>query len=146
MVLQETNNTVVWLHPKPVVAKVATRADAKGDVRLEHAVAVELVALGAEIAAPLPDAEPTVHRGTGFVVTLWRRLDVFDRLEVPLDEVGLSLRRLHAALMETRQELPSFRTGLARARASRGRFCQATMSSTTASVIRLIVSLDTSVP
>ena len=29
---------------------------------------------------------------------------------------------------------------------SRGRFCQATMSSTMASVIRLIVSRDTSVP
>ena len=99
IVQQETKTQSVWLHPKPVVAKVATRADAKGDVRLEHAVAVELVALGAEIAAPLPDAEPTVHRGTGFVVTLWRRLDVIDRLEVPPDEVGLSLRRLHAALM-----------------------------------------------
>jgi Ser/Thr protein kinase RdoA (MazF antagonist) len=115
-VLQETNNTVVWLRPQPVIAKVATRDDAKGDGQLEHAVAVELVACGAEIAAPLPDAKPTVHRDTGFVVTLWRRLDVIDRLDIPLDEVGSSLRRLHAALTETRQELPSFRTGLARAR------------------------------
>ncbi|MDP9401729.1 MAG: aminoglycoside phosphotransferase family protein, partial [Actinomycetota bacterium] len=39
VLLHETNNTVVWLRPSPVVAKVATRADAKRDVRLEHAVA-----------------------------------------------------------------------------------------------------------
>jgi hypothetical protein len=41
----ESNNTVVWLRPSPVVAKVATRADAKLDLRLEHAVATELAAL-----------------------------------------------------------------------------------------------------
>ncbi|HSH58683.1 MAG TPA: hypothetical protein VK988_03380 [Acidimicrobiales bacterium] len=46
-VVQETNNTVVWLGPEPVIAKVATRTDAQDDLRLEHAVAVELAALEA---------------------------------------------------------------------------------------------------
>ena len=68
VLLQETNNTVVWLRPSPVVAKVATRADAKLDLRLEHAVGTELAALGADVASPLPGAEPVEHpltRGTG---------------------------------------------------------------------------------
>ena len=56
VLLQETNNTVVWLRPSPVIAKVATRADAKLDLRLEHAVGTELAAVGADIASPLPGA------------------------------------------------------------------------------------------
>lgn len=116
VVLQETNNTVVWLRPEPVIAKVATRSDAMDDLRLEHAVTIELVAARAEIAAPLPDATPTAHGNTGFVVTLWQRLESIDRLEVPPEELARSLRRLHAALAQTQEELPSFRTALARAR------------------------------
>ena len=71
VLLQETNNTVVWLRPEPVVAKVAVRAHSQDEVRLEHAVAVELKELGAEIARPVPGTRPVQHAGTGFVVTLW---------------------------------------------------------------------------
>lgn len=73
--LQETNSTVLWLRPSPVVAKVATRTDSKLDVRLEHAIASELATLGADIAVPLLALEPVEHLSTGFVVTLWERLE-----------------------------------------------------------------------
>jgi Ser/Thr protein kinase RdoA (MazF antagonist) len=114
--LHETNNTVVWLRPEAVVAKVATRPDARNDIRLEHAIAVELVAVGGEIARPLPGACPMVHDATGFVVTLWEWLDGIHRAEVEAATVRESLRRLHAALAKTSHELPSFRSALTRAR------------------------------
>src|SRR5919109_3867084 len=82
VLLQETNNTVVWLRPSQVVAKVATRPDGKVALRLEHAVGTELAALGAEIAAPVPGIDAVEHAATGFVVTLWERLVLLDA-EVP---------------------------------------------------------------
>ncbi len=115
VLLHETNNTVVWLRPSPVVAKVATRADAKRDVRLEHAVATELAVLGADIAYPLPEAEPVEDGSSGFVVTLWERLERADA-DVSDRAVSMSLAALHVALAKTRTRLPSFRADLARAR------------------------------
>jgi Ser/Thr protein kinase RdoA (MazF antagonist) len=114
--LQETNNTVVWLRPHAVVAKVATRPDARNDLRLEHAIARELVAVGGEIAAPLPATAPVAHEETGFVVTLWERLDGVDRAQLTASDLLQSLRQLHGALAETTHPLPSFRSSLMRAR------------------------------
>ncbi len=116
--LQETNNTVVWLRPDAVIAKVATRPDARNDLRLEHAIARELVAAGGEIAAPLPHAVPIVHEETGFVVTLWKRLDGVDQAPVRSGDLLQSLGRLHDALARTTHPLPSFRSSLTRARAA----------------------------
>jgi Ser/Thr protein kinase RdoA (MazF antagonist) len=116
--LQETNNTVVWLRPEAVVAKVATRPDARNDLRLEHAIAVELVAVGGEIAAPLPATAPIAHEETGFVVTLWERLDSIDGAPLKASDLLQSLGRLHDALAETTHPLPSFRSSLMRARSA----------------------------
>lgn len=116
LVLQETNNTVLWLRPEPVVAKVAVRADTQVDNRLEFAVASELAAQGADIARPVPGTRPATHADTGFVVTLWERLEGLDRADVPPAELAGSLRRLHAALAHTDVELPSFSGMLAHAR------------------------------
>ena len=115
MLLQETNNTVVWLRPAPVVAKVATRTDSKLDVRLEHAIGTELATLGADTAVPVQGLEPVEHPPTGFVVTLWERLE---RIEGQAADRSLShsLAALHAALARTRTKLPSFRADLMRAR------------------------------
>lgn len=115
VLLQETNNTVVWLRPSPVVGKVATRADAKLALRLEHAVATELAALGADIAYPLQGAQPAEDRSSGFVVTLWERLDRVDDTETD-GTLSMSLAALHVALAATRTRLPSFRADLSRAR------------------------------
>jgi Ser/Thr protein kinase RdoA (MazF antagonist) len=116
--LQETNNTVVWLRPGAVVAKVATRPDARNDLRLEHAIALELVAVGGEIAAPFPATVPVAHEETGFVVTLWERLDGVDRAHVNAGDLLQSLGRLHDALAATTHPLPSFRSSLMRARSA----------------------------
>ena len=113
--LQETNNTVVWLRPSPVVAKVATRPDSKLDARLEHAVASELAALGADVAVPLPGLEPVEHLPTGFVVTLWVRLERVDA-QAADRSLSSSLAALHVSLARTRTKLPSFRVELTRAR------------------------------
>lgn len=118
VVLQETNNTVVWLRPEPVIAKVATRPDAKSDVRLEHAIGTELAALRADAAAPLPGVAPVVHAETSCVVTFWERLDRAVRAMVAPDELVQSLNELHLALAKTHTPLPSFRTALTRARAA----------------------------
>lgn len=116
VLVQETNNTVVWLYPEPVIAKVATRREAAEDLQLEHAIAVELFGLDAEIAAPLRGAIPTVHETTGYVVTLWERLVEEPQLQVPEAELAGSLIRLHAALAHTLAVVPSFRLALWRAR------------------------------
>src|ERR1700735_4600091 len=94
--LQETNNTVVWLRPDPVIAKVATRPGAVHGLRVEHAIAVELADALAETARPVSGAVPTRHDETGYVVTLWERLESADRPEVAPAVVEGSLRRLHA--------------------------------------------------
>jgi len=116
VLVQETNNTVVWLYPEPVIAKVATRPDAADDLRLEHAVAAELMSVDAEIAAPLPGTIPTVHETTGYTVTLWERLVGEHRVPVTEAELAGSLVRLHAALARTHVAVPSFRLSLSRAR------------------------------
>jgi Ser/Thr protein kinase RdoA (MazF antagonist) len=116
LLVQETNNTVVWLRPHPVIAKVATRPGNVDDLIREHAVATALVAVGAPVAAPLPGADPTRHPATGFVVTLWERVEDGVHGDAPWPELGASLRRLHDALDATRVELPSFRADLERAR------------------------------
>ena len=113
--LQETNNTVVWLRPSSVVAKVATRPASKLGVRLEHALGSELATLGADIAVPVPGLEPVEHLPTGFVVTLWERLEGVEARAADRS-LSHSLAALHAALARTRTKVPSFREELMRAR------------------------------
>jgi Ser/Thr protein kinase RdoA (MazF antagonist) len=116
--LQETNNTVVWLKPDPVIAKVATRPSAESGLRREHALAVQLAEVEAETARPLSGAIPTRHHETGYVVTLWERLDRTRQPGAPPDAVEASLCRLHAALARTTVEVPSFRTWISEAQAA----------------------------
>lgn len=115
VLLQETNNTVVWLRPEPVVAKVAVRVHSRDEVRLEHAVALELKALGSDAVRPLPAARPISHPGTGFVVTLWERLEGSDRVVLPPEQLAASLEKLHQALRQTEVDLPSFRAMIVKA-------------------------------
>ncbi len=46
LLLQETNNTVVWLRPSDVIAKVGTSADSADELRREYEVAVPSQHLG----------------------------------------------------------------------------------------------------
>jgi len=116
LLIQETNHTVVWLRPYPIIAKVGTRADSAEALIHEHDVASALAVRGAPIAPPLPGTRAMRDRETGLVVTLWTRLDHDPNAEAGGPIVGQSLRRFHEALEECDVALPSFRDGLERTR------------------------------
>ena len=117
-VLQETNNTVVWLYPHAVIAKVGKWRHSVETLVREHAIAVALAPGGAPIAPPLAGVEPTHDEETGFIVTLWTRLDHDPEREVAPIDAGMSLRRLQEDLAGYEGELPSFQVSLALARAA----------------------------
>jgi hypothetical protein len=116
VLLQETNNTVVWLSPHPVVAKVATRADGTEKLLREHEVATAIADLGAPIGRPLQGSSPYVHRGTRFTVTMWERLEQSRQGQFSDAELGLSLRQVHQALEQSGLGLPDFAMWLTQAR------------------------------
>jgi Ser/Thr protein kinase RdoA (MazF antagonist) len=112
--IQETNHTVVWLRPYPIIAKVGTRGDSAEALLREHDVASALAVKGAPIAPPWPETGAMRDRETGLVVTLWSRLDHDPNATSDGASVGQSLHRLHGALGECDLALPSFRDGLER--------------------------------
>jgi Ser/Thr protein kinase RdoA (MazF antagonist) len=118
VILQESNNTVVWLRPHAIIAKVGRWAHSGETLQREHAVAAALAAAGAPVAPPLSGAEPTFDDETGFLVTLWQRLEHDTNGEVPSTIIAESLRRLHEGLAEYPGELPSFRAGISLARSA----------------------------
>jgi hypothetical protein len=120
ILLQETNNTVVWLSPHPVVAKVATRAEGTEKLLREHQVATALADLGAPIGRPLKGSTPHVHRVTGFTVTMWERLEQNPQGQFSEAELGPSLRQVHEALKESGLGMPDFTLWLTEARMALG--------------------------
>ena len=114
--IQETNHTVAWLRPYPVIAKVGTRRDSAAALRHEYEVASAIAAGGAPVAAPRPGIGPLVDLESGFVVTLWSRLEVDPALRLEEADRGTSLRLIHEALARIDVALPSFRVGLERTR------------------------------
>jgi Ser/Thr protein kinase RdoA (MazF antagonist) len=112
LLIQETNNTVVWLRPHPIIAKVGTHAYSAETLIREHDVASALAAKGAPIAPPWPETGLMRDGETGFVVTLWSRLDHDPNAEADGLSVGQSLISLHEALNQCDVTLPSFRAGL----------------------------------
>jgi hypothetical protein len=118
VVVQETNNSVVWLRPHPIIAK-AGRWTHSGEALLrEHAVATTLAANGAPIAPPLSGVAPTRDEETGFLVTLWERLEHHGAQEAAPTAVGRSLRRLHSDLAGYEGALPNFLVGVRLARSA----------------------------
>jgi thiamine kinase-like enzyme len=118
LLIQETNNTVVWLRPNPIIAKVGTRQDSALMLDHEHRVASALRAVGAPTATPLLGVPPMRDPESGFVVTLWDRLTKDPNMVVSGVEVGRSLGLVHEAMARIRVELPSVRICLERTRAA----------------------------
>ena len=116
LLIQETNHTVVWLRPYPIIAKVGTHGDSAEALIREHDVASALTVRGAPIAPPLPGIGAMRDRETGLVVSLWSRLDHDPNVEADGAIIGQSLIRIHEALEECDVALPSFRDGLERTR------------------------------
>ena len=116
LLIQETNNTVIWLRPYPTIAKAGTQEGRAETLIREHDVALALDEMGAPVAPPWPGVGPMRARETGLVVTLWSRLDHDPNVEAGGPIVGRSLIRIHEALDKCDVPLPSFRVGLERTR------------------------------
>ena len=114
LLLQETNNVVVWLRPSAIVAKVGRWPHSEERLWREHRVAAALAREGGPVVPPV--GEPAIDVETGFVVTLWERVD-HDAEHAPApDELAASLRELHTALASYHGDTPSFRSAIALAR------------------------------
>lgn len=116
VLIQETNHTVAWLRPYPIVAKVGTRRNSAAALHHEYEVASALTRGGAPVAAPRPGIGPLLDRESGFVVTLWTRLEIDPTLRLEEADRGTSLRLVHQALARIDVELPNFRVSLERTR------------------------------
>jgi hypothetical protein len=116
VVVQETNNVVVWLRPHEVIAKVGSGLDRAEALRREYHVARSLGDLGAPVAQPLLATTPVLDVVTGLTVTLWHRLEDDRMLTPDARTLGASLRELHGLLANCKLELPDFREELWRAR------------------------------
>jgi Ser/Thr protein kinase RdoA (MazF antagonist) len=112
VLIQETNNSVVWLRPHAVIAKVGKWTDSEVALIKEHAVASALTAVGAPVASPIAAIGPTHDRATGFIVTLWERLETANGLRATPEEIAGSLRELHAGLARYGGDLPAFEAAL----------------------------------
>jgi phosphotransferase family enzyme len=120
VVLQETNNTVVWLRPHAIIAKVGKWGHSAEALVREHAVAATLAQQNAPIGPPVSGAGPRLDEETGFVVTLWQRLDHNPALSIPGGDLATCLRRFHDHLARYPGELPPFWVELGLARRALG--------------------------
>jgi Ser/Thr protein kinase RdoA (MazF antagonist) len=118
VVLQETNNTVVWLRPHPVVAKVGKWEHSHVSLVREHRIAKALAADGAPVGPPVAVSAPERDDETGYTVTLWERLEHDPEEEPDAVDAGSSLRDLHRALDRFGAGLPSFDESLDLAQAT----------------------------
>lgn len=118
LVIEETNNVVVWLRPHPIIAKVGRWSHSLEPLIREHSVTTMLAAYGAPIAPPLSGAGPVRDDRTGFMITLWERLDGRPADDVDPAVVGRSLRTLHEHLAHYEGDLPNFRSHIELARAA----------------------------
>ena len=109
--LRSTNNTVVWLRPTMVVAKVGVGHHRR--LADELRVALELSVLGGPAAAPASEIPELVHRYDGFEITFWRYYpQPPGGATISSMQLAGALRRLHEILGAispgTRSRLPSF--------------------------------------
>jgi hypothetical protein len=112
VLIQETNNSVVWLHPHAAIAKVGKWPESEAALIKEHAVARALIGDGAPVASPLAGIGLTHDAATGFIVTLWERLETADGLHATPEEIADSLRELHGGLERYDGDLPTFEAAI----------------------------------
>jgi hypothetical protein len=112
-VLADDNNTIVHLRPAPVVAKVGTTwiRDGPGVLSRELSVAVHVSRRGGPIPPPADDLPARLHHHDGLAMTFWRYAECLRDGPSAAVTTG-SLRRLHAALADCPDPLPSFRVEL----------------------------------
>lgn len=115
IVLQDTNNVVVWLSPHPVVAKVGTWPHSLEVLTREVEVCRHLSDRGAPIAPPLT----AVHcASTGEPVSIWTRLEAASAAKGGVAALAAALETVHEELLTCPISLPSYLDGVDRARAT----------------------------
>ena len=110
VLIQDTNNVVVWLRPHQVVAKVGVRPDAGGSLRREVDVCRYLYGVGAPVVEPLAWIDDE-----RLPVSLWNRVETTNR-RYSTREHGVALNTVHAALRDYGSPLPTFWSATDRAR------------------------------
>jgi aminoglycoside phosphotransferase (APT) family kinase protein len=104
VVLEDTSNTLVWLRPAPIVARVPAltarvRPDGgEGHLRREVSVAGHLAAAGAPVLGPTPEMPPGPHERDGRWMTFWPYVDHDEGRAVSVEEAAALLRQVHDAL------------------------------------------------
>jgi hypothetical protein len=101
--LRSTNNTVAWLRPYPVVAKIG--AGRQRAFEIELAMATELSVLGAPVGSPAPELPAAVHAQDGFEITFWRYYPQPPETEIAAPQLAAALQNLHAACGRISDEL-----------------------------------------
>lgn len=94
--LRSTNNTVIWLQPMPVVAKVAP---GNSPLEREVVVASALGRMGAPVVAPLEMEGSAVHHCGPWAVTFWPYHAQTGETPEPV-ALGRALERLHDVIDE----------------------------------------------
>jgi len=111
VLLRSTNNTVVWLSPSPVVAKVF-RAEAVA--ARELAIGLRLANRGAPIVSPAERVGSEVYEVDGWFLTLWRYVPQDEARPRSSKEIAVALHTLHEALASLADStaLPSYESQL----------------------------------
>ncbi len=116
LVLKDSNNTVVWLRPLPVVAKVATSTlpGRAQQLALELDVLAHLGGTRAPVAPLAEGLPPELHTAGGLSVLLLSYVEHEANRSVPPEAAREALVSLHDALNDYPGDLPAFTDPLAR--------------------------------
>src|SRR4051794_34747716 len=104
LVLEDSSNTLVWMRPAPVVARVAAltalmRSDGgAAHLRREADVATYLSGCGAPVLGPSPLLPAGPHERDGRWMTFWPHVDHDDSRAIAVEEAATLLRQVHGAL------------------------------------------------
>lgn len=114
VVLQDSNNVVVWLAPHEVVAKVGVWPHSAEVLGREVDACAHLAAVGAPVAVPIGALRHTT--AMNWPVSLWERLQPASTDSASDRTLAKMLQQVHAGLASCAVELPSYRVALDHAR------------------------------
>lgn len=114
VVLQDSNNVVVWLAPHEVVAKVGIWPHSADALDLEVQVCTHLAAGGAPVAAPIGGLRHGIT--TAWPVSLWERLSSAPGAEASDAALAGMLHEVHSVLAGCPVDLPNYLVAIEHAR------------------------------
>ena len=110
VILADAHNTIVWLAPAPVVAKVATSPVGPAAKRLEREITVadHAASEGAPIARPSPLFEPRLYRSDSLAMTFWVHVEHDPAGKLDPQQAAGALGAVHEALLDFDGDLPDY--------------------------------------